>query len=128
MLILMAENPRDRSEEVARLNRLSFPQVRSTLRSREIAGLENLRACLQRDFAIVTHLLARTPADFFDSGFESAILKTHFHVMSACFTLTRGRFRECAADALEEMLLVVTHFAGIMGERRAGVVGAAAGR
>jgi hypothetical protein len=117
LLILAAESPRDRSEEVARANDLFFPEVRSRLLKDDGVDLETLHKCLERDFAIITYLLERTPRRVFDSGFENAMLRTHFRLMSVCFKLTRGRFRECASDSLEEMLCVVDYFANLMGER-----------
>ena len=47
------------------------------------------------------------------------MLKIHFRAMSACFRLTRSHLREFASDALEEMTLVVAHFANQLGERNA---------
>lgn len=117
LLILAAETPRDRSEEVARANDLYFPEVRSRLLKDDGIDLETLHKCLERDFGVIRALLDRTPIRVFDSGFENAMLTIHFRLMSVCFKLTRGRFRECASDSLEEMLRVVDHFACLMGER-----------
>lgn len=119
LLILAAETPHDYSEDVAKANRLSFPEVRSRLRKHEATDLDCLHQSLERDFAVITYLLAHTPVAGFDTGFEDAMLTLHFHAMSACFRLTRGRLRRFAADALEEMSLVVAHLANEMGGRRA---------
>ena len=119
LLILAAEAPRDQSEEVVEANQLSFPVVRSSLLKDAVGDLETLRKCLERDFAIITYLLEHTPIRVFDSGIEGAMLRTHFRLMSLCFKATRRRFRECASDALEEMLLVVAHLANELGERGA---------
>jgi hypothetical protein len=119
LLILAAETPHDYSEEVAKVNRLSFPEVRSKLRKRGATDLNRLHQCLERDFATIAYLLEHTPIASSDTGFEDAMLKIHFRAMSACFHLTRSKFRESASDALEEMCGVVAYLANRMGERRA---------
>jgi hypothetical protein len=121
LLILAAETPHDYSAEIASANQLSFPEVRSSLRRRDVADLERLHKCLERDFAIIVYLLEHTPIASLDTGFEGAILKIHFRAMSACFRLTRANLVEFASDALEEMSLVVAHLANQLGERRAAI-------
>jgi hypothetical protein len=79
--------------------------------------LDSLHHSLERDFAIIACLSAHTPLATFDTGFEDAMLKIHFRAMSTWFHLTRGNLRECSLGALEEMSLVVAHFANAMGER-----------
>jgi hypothetical protein len=118
LLILAAETPHDYGADVAVANHLSFPEVRSMLRSDEGTDLAYLKKCLERDFAIIANLLQHTPARKFDAGFEDAMLTIHFRAMSACFHLTKNSLRGFALDALEEMLLVVAHLANEMGGRR----------
>ncbi len=117
LLILAAETPHDYSAQVASANHLSFPEVRASLRRHRAADLERLHKCLERDFAIIACLLEQTPIAGLDTGFEDAILRTHFRFMSACFHLTRANLSEFASDALEEMWLVVAHLANQLGER-----------
>lgn len=117
LLILTAETPHDYSAEVATANQLSFPEVRASLRKHCAADLERLHISLERDFAIIGYLLEQTPVASLDTGFEDAILKAHFRVMSACFRLTRAKLGEFASDALEEMSLVVAHLANQFGQR-----------
>ena len=117
LLILAAETPHDYSKEVADANQLAFPEVRAKLRSRDAEDLCRLHKCLERDFAIVVYLLDHTPTTGIDIGFDDAMLKVHFRAMSACFRLTNRNLRESAADALEEMSLVVAHLANHFGER-----------
>jgi len=119
LLILAAETAHNYSEEVAEVNQLSFREVRCKLRRRDATDLCHLHKCLERDFAVLTYRLEHTPVTCFDIGFDDALLKIHFRAMSACFRLTGNRLRECAADALEEMSLVVAHLANQLGERRA---------
>ena len=117
LLILAAETPRDFRTEVARANRLSFPEVRSMLRRDDVADLDRLRQCLEQDFAILDRLLEHAPVSRFDTWFEDAMLGIHYRGMRVCFQLTRNKLTEFAWDALEEMLAVVAHLANQVGER-----------
>ena len=119
LLILAAETLHDYSEDVVSANQLSFPAVRSGLRSHDAVDLDRLHESLERDFAIIASLLEDTITSGLDTGFEHAMLKAHFRAMSACFRLTRNNLREFASDALEEMTLVLAHFANQLGERNA---------
>ena len=119
LLILAAEAPHDYSEEVASAHSLSFPEVRAALGRQDVTDLGFLHTCLERDFVIIMSLLEDTPRASFDIGFEDAMLKIHYGAMSAWFRLTRGNVHEFSTEALEEMSLVVAHFANAMGERRA---------
>jgi hypothetical protein len=118
LLILAAETLHDYSEEVVNANQLSFPEVRSGLRNHDAVDLDRLHKCLERDFAVIACLLEGTTS-YSDTGFEHAMLKTHFRAMSACFRLTRTNLRELASNVLEEMTLVLAHFANQLGERNA---------
>jgi hypothetical protein len=117
LLILSAETAHDYSREVARANQLSFPEVRSRLRKRDVADLDCLHKCLERDFAILEGLLEHAPIAGCYVGFEDVMLKILFRSMGVCFHLTRGSWREFASDALREMSLVVVHLANQWGER-----------
>jgi hypothetical protein len=119
LLILTEKAPHEYSEEVAKANQLSFPEVRATLRKHDVTDLDSLHRRLEQDFVIITYLLDHTPKAGFDAGFENAMLKIHYRAMSAGFRLSRSSLPEFASDALEEMSLVVAHFANAMGERRA---------
>jgi len=119
LLILAMETLHDYSEEVAEVNQLSFPEVRFRLRKHDTSDLDYLHKCLERDFAVLAYLLENTPIASFETSFDEAMLKIHFRAMSACFRMTGNSLRECAADALEEMALVVAHLANQLGERRA---------
>jgi len=118
LLILAAETPRDYSEEVAESNKLAFLEVRAELR-RHPSDLVRLHESLERDFAILAHVLDQRHAVRFDPRFEDVILTIHFRAMSLCFRLTRNNLQEFALDALEEMSVVVVHLANELGERQA---------
>ena len=119
LLILTAETPHDYAEEVASVNQLSFPEVRSRLRRHDTQDLDSLQQSLERDFAIIAYLLDHTPKVSSDARLEDALLRVHYRTMSVCFRLTRSFMCEVATQALQEMSLVVAHLANHMGERSA---------
>jgi hypothetical protein len=116
LLILSARTSRDYSGEIAAANHLGFPDVQMKLRSAG-ADLDNLHRRLEKDYAIVTDLLRRTPGSIADERWELAMLKIHYRTMSTWFYLTRRSLREASTQALEEMTLVIVHLANTIGER-----------
>ena len=116
LLILSARSSRDYSTEIAAANQLGFPDVQVKLRSAG-ADLETLHRRLEKDYAIITDLLERTPGLIADDRRELAMLKIHYRTMSAWFFLTRRSLRDASAQALEEMTLVIIHLANTIGER-----------
>src|ERR1051325_1490927 len=116
LLILSARSSRDESSEIATANQLGFPDVQVKLRSAG-ADLETLHRRLEKDYAIITDLLERTPGLIADDRRELAMLKIHYRTMSAWFFLTRRSLRDASAQALEEMTLVIIHLANTIGER-----------
>ena len=118
-LLILTEAPHNYTEEVVEANQLSFPEVRSSLRRHDFTDLGSLHKCLERDFAIISYLLEHTPVNNADPSFDDAMVKVHFRAMSACFRLTPRNLHGFAANALEEMSLVVAHLANQFGERTA---------
>jgi len=116
LLILSARTSRDYSSEIAAANHLGFPDVQMKLRSAG-ADLETLHRCLEKDYAIITDLLRRTPGFIADDYRELAMLKIHYRTMSTWFHMTRRSLRDASAQALEEMTLVIIHLANTIGER-----------
>ena len=116
LLILSARSSRDYSTEIAAANQLGFPDVQVKLRSAG-ADLETLHRRLEKDYAIITDLLERTPGLIADDRRELAMLKIHYRTMSAWFFLTRRSLRDASAQALEEMTLVIIHLANTIGTR-----------
>jgi hypothetical protein len=116
LLILSARTSRDYSDEIAAVNQLEFPDIQLKLRAAG-ADLDTLHRRLEKDYAIITDLLGRTPGFVADDRRELAMLKIHYRTMSAWFYLTRSSLRNAAAQALEEMTLVVVHLANTIGER-----------
>ena len=122
LLILSAKTSADYSADIAAANQLGFPEVQSKLRAGG-ANLESLHRRLENDYAIITDLLKGTPGLIADDRRELALLRIHYRTMSAWFWLTRGSLQHAAAQALEEMTLVLIHLANTIGERSGNVGG-----
>ncbi|MEP7354535.1 MAG: hypothetical protein ABI824_15010 [Acidobacteriota bacterium] len=120
LLVLSAKTTRDYAGEMARANGLSFLQVQAELRTASVGDLSKLHQALDRDYEIVSGLLTRCG----DLNPEDRLLKFNYQVTRA-FAKSVGSLSPTAARrALDEMAMVVAHFADTMGERAA--MGAAA--
>jgi hypothetical protein len=117
MLILATKTAQDYSEAVAATNQLDFREVRVILQQRFEVNLDILHRSLERDYAIVTYLLAHTPEARDERHLEAVMIRLHYRAMSIWFLLTRRFLRETASRALDEMSLVVVHLAHAIGER-----------
>jgi hypothetical protein len=118
LLIVNARPAHDYAGAVAGANGLSFPQVQSALREGGPADLEGLQKSLDRDYALIRSLLS-TP-DSADPGLlEDRMLQVHYLLMGMWCRVSRHLSSHSALHALEEMSLVVAHFADAIGERAA---------
>jgi hypothetical protein len=124
LLILSAKTTRDYAAEVATANQLGFLEVQSQL-CQNVPQLDRLRDSLDRDYSVLVYLLkhASNTASGQDS-LEKRMLEINYRVMSGWYSVSRRFSPAAAARAIEEMSMVVAHFANSMGERSA--VGAAA--
>src|SRR6266404_7485195 len=124
LLILSAKTTRDFAGEVATANQLGFLQVQARLRESS-AELGRLCDALDRDYAILTRLLQQTSTLSAEgSSIEKRMLDINYHVTRAWYRAS-GQFSAAAARrALEEMSMVVAHFANIMGEQAASAAAA----
>jgi hypothetical protein len=118
LLILSARTTRDYAGGVAAANQLKFPEVQAVLRSKGIADLDALKESLDRDYRVVTYLLrhSATP-DERESALEKRMLEVNYRLMRTWYRFSRQLSPSAACKALEEMALVVAHFANSMGER-----------
>jgi hypothetical protein len=123
LLILSAKTTRDYATDIATANQLSFLQVQSQLRDQNPADLDRLQASLDRDLAVVTYLIQHASGQG-EWGMEDRMLQVNYRLMGAWCRVSRGFSPEAARRALDEMSMIVSHFANAMGERAA--VGAAA--
>jgi hypothetical protein len=118
LLILSAKTTRDYAGEFAAAVELSFPNVQQKLRSGNATCLEGLQASLNRDYAVVTYLLRNVSGSSAGaSSVEVRMLEINYALMGAWFSLSKRFSSSAARHALEEMALVVSHFANTMGER-----------
>jgi len=121
LLILSAKTTRDYAGEFAAAVELSFPSVQSQLRSETIGNSEalvELQASLDRDYSVLTYLLKNvTDKSAGASSVEVRMLEIHYKVMGAWFSVSKSFSVSSSKRALEEMALVVAHFANAMGER-----------
>lgn len=124
LLILSAKTTRDYAGEVATANQLKFREVQNDLKKSPDDKLDTLRATLDRDYAVLTYLL-RHAAEFQVAGssVEQRMLRVDYHLMKIWYLASRRISAEKARTALEEMSLIVAHFANSMGERRAFAAG-----
>ncbi len=120
LLILSAKTTQDYAGQVATANQLSFLEVQSQLGAGASAELDRLHAALDRDYAVLTSLLknAAGPAGS-ESSMEARMLEMNYRLASTWARVSRNFSPAASRRALEEMSLVVAHFANIMGERAA---------
>ena len=121
LLILSAKTTRDYAGEFAAAVELSFPAIQSQLKAGAMgntATLMELQSSLNRDYAVLTYLLKNvTDKSAGASSVEVRMLEVHYKVMGAWFSVTKSVSVSSSKRALEEMALVVAHFANAMGER-----------
>jgi len=120
LLILSARTARDYAGEVALANQLSFLEVQARLREPAASDLARLRDLLDRDYAVVRYLLkhASRPVQG-ESSLEAVMLGVNYRLMQAWYAMSRRVSTSAACRALDEMSMVVAHFANTMGERSA---------
>jgi hypothetical protein len=119
MLLLSTKTTRDYASEVAAMNQLSFLEVQERLRATGPVELDALSAALDRDFALLRHLLEHAGASDDTLSLEDRLLAVNYRLAQWRYK-TLGRVSVASARAaLDEMAVVVSHFANTMGERAA---------
>ncbi len=111
LLILHARTPVDHGREVALANQLSFNQIQSQLFAPS-ANFDQLRGSLDRDFALVTALMTQASTGF---GIEDRMLALNYRIAAARYQVGQHFSSNAARQALEEMSMVVAHFANSLG-------------
>jgi len=118
LLILTAKTATDYTSEVAEANQLHFRQVQNILRADADGSLAQLEANLNRDYAMLCCLLQQAGStEIADDTLEQHMLRADYQMMRAFHRLSRTVWPAQSRKALEEMSLVVAHFANSMGER-----------
>ena len=121
LLIISARTTRDYAGAVAVANQLGFLEVQSQLSDNSpdlvrLPELDRLKDALDRDYKVLTYLLKHAGANGED-GLEMRMLEIEYRVMGAWYSMSRRLSHSAACRAVEEMSLVIAHFANAMGER-----------
>ena len=116
LLILSAETTRDYAADIATANQLSFLQVQAELREQQPADLSRLQASLDRDLAVVTYLIQNASGQG-EWGMEARMLKLNYRLMSTWCSVSQRFSPEAGRRALDEMSMIVSHFANALGEQ-----------
>jgi len=116
--ILRTTTSRERAQQVAEANQLSFPETATRLAS-EVSGaeLDGLNAALLRDYRVLTCLLRYTAATAFT--FEQRMLMLDFQCLQLRYSLTHRYLAGPARRSLVEATRILNHFANTVGERSA---------
>jgi len=124
LLILSTKTARDYTGEVASANELDVLNIQAALRGASSADLERLHQSLERDYEVLSFLFRNAAGARGDRHLEDRMLSLYYQVMQSCYSATRGFSEKWARTALEEMSLVVAHFANAVGERAAAAAAA----
>jgi hypothetical protein len=116
LLMLNTRTARDYARDIAMANQLSFANVQTQL-SQASADFGGLRASLDRDFAVVSKMLDQASAG--QAGIEQKMLAIHYRLMGVWYAVGSHVSPTAARQALEEMSMVVAHFANSVGEMAA---------
>ncbi|MGA3185899.1 MAG: hypothetical protein ABSF22_02215 [Bryobacteraceae bacterium] len=120
LLILSAKTARDYAADFAYSNNLAFHQVQTQLQQAASPDLDRLRAALDNDYKVVRNLLKYMPqTGEGQSALETQMLAINYRLMGALYQVSRHVSGSTAARALNEMSMVVAHFANMMGEQAA---------
>jgi hypothetical protein len=121
VLILRARSTRDYATAVAQANALQFPQVQQKLEAitaAQLPSLDVLQRAIDRDYKLLIWLM-RHGVEFRTTGrqVEHKMLLLDYQLLRAWYTCSRRMSVRRGRHALGEMVNIVRHFAGMMGER-----------
>jgi hypothetical protein len=120
LLILSAKTTRDFAGQVAAANQLGFLEVQTQLRESAV-DLDSLRDSLDRDYAVLNALLNGVGDSSLEgSSLEQRMLALNYRVMRGWYRVSSTFSPAAARKALEEMSMVVAHFANAMGQQTEG--------
>ena len=121
LLVLRARPPHDYAAAAAAANQLGFPEVQAILRERGESNLDDLQRLLDRDFALLTYVLRHASPPARIAAIEKSMLEIDYRLMRAWYRASSNFSHTAAHRALNEMSIVVAHFANSVGERLAGL-------
>jgi hypothetical protein len=116
LLILSAKTTRDFAGEVAAANQLGFLEVQSQLRANAV-DLGPLCDALDRDYLVLARLMQQGNVS---SSVEKRMLAINYKLTRAWYRVSSHVSAAAARRALDEMSMMVAHFANVMGEQAAG--------
>lgn len=116
LLILSAKTTRDFAGEVAAANQLGFLEVQSQLRANAV-DLGPLCDALDRDYMVLSMLMRQGDVS---SSIEKRMLAINYKLTRAWYRASRHISAAAARRALDEMSMMVAHFANVTGEQAAG--------
>jgi len=119
LLMLSTKTARDYVSEIAAAHRLGLLEAQSQLRS-GTTEFDRVREALDRDYDVLAQILKQSAR----SGMEERMLGINYRVMGAWYGVSRRFSVNAARQALEEMSMVVAHFANAMGEQAASAAAA----
>lgn len=114
LLILSAKTAHDYAGDLALAKGLRVVEVQSQLRTDRAVDLAGLHAALERDYTLIQSLLKRAAGE--QSILENRMLKIHYRTSQVWYGINRFFSATAARQALEEMSMVVAHFANVAGE------------
>jgi hypothetical protein len=117
LLILSAKTARDYAGQVAAQNQLGFLDVQSQLQANSMA-LDSMRNALDRDYAMLSRLLKESGSAE-GLALENRMLDVNYRLNAAWYRMASGFAPASARKALQEMSMVIAHFANAMGEQAA---------
>jgi hypothetical protein len=120
-LIVSAATTSDFAASVAQAHQLGFREAQLSL-SQGGMELDRLKGMLDHDYATLIRLLDQTQGA--QDGIERRMLAINYSLAAVWYKTSSGISTSAARMALQEMSMVVAHFAGSLGE--ASAVGAAA--
>jgi hypothetical protein len=112
-LILSAATSRDYGADVAIAHQLGFPEAQRQL-NQGTAQLDALKDRLDRDYTVLVRLMNHTENS--RAGIEQRILAIYYRLTALSYILCSKISSSAARKALEEMSMVVAHFANYIGE------------
>lgn len=119
LLILSAKTAHDYAFDVATERGLNFLGVQAQLTQTAAGELDRLRDLLDRDYALIARMLTEIRGSNVERGLETRMLAVDYGLARMWFAVSRRFSVSSARQALEEMSLVVAHFANSVGEAAA---------
>jgi len=119
ILILNAKTPHNYAADLVRARGLRVVEVQSQIRANRSVDLSVLHAALERDYALIQSLLDRSVGEQW--MLENRMLLIHYRIIQFWYRISRPLSATAALQALNEMSVVVIHFANVAGQEAAAV-------